>query len=58
MNAIARNTGYLKELEAQLNTISAFGGLQNSKAVKQAELDAEKADERSRVAIEESKVAV
>ena len=27
----------MKELEAQLNTIIAFGGLQNSKAVQEAE---------------------
>ena len=39
LNAIAQNTTYLKEMEAQLNAIVSFGGIQNSKAVAQAKQD-------------------
>ena len=41
MSEIAKNTAELKELEAQLNTIISFGGLQNSKAVQESELKAD-----------------
>ncbi len=41
--SIAMNTASLKEIEAQLISVMAFGGIQNTKAAEEAKAEYEKA---------------
>lgn len=43
LKVVANNTEQLKELEAQLASVLAYGGIQNTKAEQEAKQDFEKA---------------